>query len=362
MENGPAWAGINKEVRMGVRFKAVKKTSEPYYIVPDAVSQKTGILHISQSGICCLGDGTYGKAFVVNETTKKKASSIEKIKGSMMVLRGYDVPFKYLEYSTGEVILDINVSAKDFEEAKNIIGHLENDMKSSLHTFGILVDPMDLQDRLRFFHQRTMQEFTDARIDVNDYLKNTSWSADIDYKKFLESKKNLKTENGWKGYFYARKMPTENIGTLYDAIHGYKSVTDMMIDYEPVSDQDVHKKKLELYDDAALPSEPGTDERRYIMAGIYFSLSGTEESIQLDYEKLKESVYPYGCDITPFYFNQFKAFKAFATFTTKDIKQLRIAQVANAVNANPFNAEGKKPPEISILDAFDTLLNKSREG
>ena len=143
---------------MGNKFVKVKKTSEPYYSIPKAFASKIGILNISESGICRIGENLYSKAFMVNETIKKKASSNETIKGSMMVLRGYDVSFKYIEYTSGEVILDVHVNAKDFEEAKIIIEHLENDMKSSLHTFNILITAMNLQDRLYFLHQKFMKE------------------------------------------------------------------------------------------------------------------------------------------------------------------------------------------------------------
>ena len=220
---------------MGTKFVKVKKTSEPYYIISKGLNSKIGILNISQSGICYVGTNTYSKAFVIQDTGKKKANAIEKIKGSMMVLRGYDVPFKYMEYASGKVILDISVTAKDFEESKIILEHLESDMKSSLHTFDILIEAMDIQDRLAFLHQSFMSEVKDARIDINDYIENTTWLTDIDYKKFKEKDKFLSTEINNKSYFYARRMPTENIGTLYEMIHHHKAVTDMMIEYEPMS-------------------------------------------------------------------------------------------------------------------------------
>lgn len=344
---------------MGTKFIKVKKTSEPYYIVPETFASKIGILNISESGICRIGETIYSKAFMVNETVKKKASSNETIKGSMMVLRGYDVPFKYIEYASGEVVLDIHVNAKDFEEAKIIIEHLENDMKGSLHTFNILINAMNLQDRLYFLHQRFMNEVKDARIDVNDYIKNVTWSADIDvFKRWKETNKLLSTEVGCKGYFYARRMPTENVGTLYELIRNHKGVTDIMIDYEPISDLDVYRKIHEIYDDVLTEGSPKENERRYLMAGIYFMISGTEEFVEQKFEQLRKKVYLYGCRITPFYFKQFHAFKAFANFSTEGIRQLRLVQVTNAVKASPFHEEVKKESEeTSILDAFDSLMN-----
>lgn len=347
---------------MGAKFKKVRKTSEPYYILPTALAEKTGIVNISESGICFFGKENYSKAYMINETKKKDASAIEKIKGSMMVLRGYDVPFKYFEDDNGDVILDINVTAKDFEEAKNIIEHLENDMKSNLYTFGIIISAMDLQDRLRFYHRKIMNEIKDARIDVNDYLKNTSWPSDIDYKRFKESKSYLKTDTGVKGYFYVRKMPSENVGTVYETIRLQSSVTDMMTVYEPISDLDMYKKIREMYDDVENEEPPVTDERRNVMGGIYFSIVGTEETVERDFNKLKEAVYPYGCELSPFYYKQFEVFKAFATFAVAEIKQLRTISVSNAVKATPFNPETKKEEGANaLLSAFDTLMSRSNE-
>lgn len=344
---------------MGSKFIKEKKTSEPYYTIPAPLAANIGIFNISESGICCYGNNIYSKAFSVREASSSKATSTERIKGSMMVLRGYDVPFKYIEYMDGQIILDINVTAKDFEEAKNILSHLEEEMISSLFTFGMLIDAMKLQDRLRFLHQKYMRERENARIDVNDYLKNTSWPADLDVKKFKESKRFLKTETDVKSYYYIRKMPSENVGTLYEAIRNQPGVTDVMIDYEPVSDMDVYLKVRELYDDVPEEEPPKEDSRRNIMAGICFAISGTEETIERRFESLKEVVYPFGCAIVPYYNKQFQAFKAFATFKTDNIKQLRIIQVANAVTVNPFNKEvvKKDQEKKQLLEEFDLLMN-----
>ena len=343
---------------MGTKFIKAKKTSEPYYSIPKNLASKIGLLHISESGICYLGKNIYSKAFIVNETSKKKANGNEKINGCMMVLRGYDVPFKYIEYANGTAILDINVIAKDFEESKMILEHLEDDMKSSLHTFDILIEAMQMQDRLQFLHQKFMNEVKDARIDINNYIENTTWFTDIDYKKFQEKDIFLNTELECKSYCYVRRMPTENISTLYEIIHQHKGITDMMIEYEPISEPDIHKKIQELYDDVLETNFSSENERNYVMTGIYFTLVGSEESIEQEFQQLKKEVYSYNCRITPFYFNQLNVFKAFNDFSTEKVKQLRLVQVSKAVKVTPLNEELKKvSEESSILDVFDSLRN-----
>ena len=158
-----------------------------------------------------------------------------------------------------------------------------------------------------------MREWKNVKIDVDDYSKNTTWLADMDvFKKWKETDQLLNTEVECKGYFYARRMPTENIGTLYECIRNHKGVKDIMIDYEPISDLDVNRKIQELYDDILVGSSLEENERRYLMAGIYFMISGTKEGIKQEFQQLKKELYLYGCRITPFYFKQFSVFKAFA--------------------------------------------------
>ena len=153
-------------------------------------------------------------------------------------------------------------------------------------------------------------------------------------------------------------MPSENIATLYEILHHHEGVADMMIEYEPISEPNIYRKIQDLYDDVLEKNFSGENERNYVMAGIYFTLVGTEESIEQEFQQLRKEVYPYNCRITLFYFNQLNVFKAFTDFSTEKIKQLRLVQVSNAIKVTPLNEELKKVlEEGSILDVFYSLRN-----
>lgn len=339
---------------MSTRFDLIRKTSEPYYKVPSGFVANLGIINISKNGICHWGDNVYSKAFRIDESVKEKASMLEKIKGSMMVLRSYDVPFKYIECVNGDVYLDVCISATDFENAKKVFEKLENDMASSLYTFGFVPDPMGVQERIRYMHRYVMRETKNTRIDVNDYLKNpSSYLSAFECKGLKEKHHILKSEAGEKGFFYIRRISSENFGTLYELIRNNSHVGDIMIDYEPVSDLQVANRINELYDGVSERELPEADERKRVMVGVYFSLIGNADEIENASARLNEELLRYGCEVSAFYFRQKEAFQSFTTFNTQKIKELRLIYVTNAVPVNPFTA---KKSDTSLLDVFDSLM------
>lgn len=324
---------------MADKFKLVKKQKEKYYIAPSSLAGTAYIMGVSESGIFFHGNEKYSKVFKLNERNGN-VSSLEKIKGTMMILRSYDIPFRYIE-KNNEMYLYIELTAKDFNSAYDMFGHITEEIQNGLYTFGTYSEAVSTQKRLQLIH-RGFIDNPNKRFDVNDYmLKPSSWLPDFSLKSYNAEPKFVIHDEKVRSLFFMRKIPTENIGTLYSMLKETEGIEQVILDYEPVSDQDVILKTSELYAGVKI-DVPEENERRYIFAGIYAEIVGTDKNRLIDtFNNLRNKIEPYRCDVSYYLSKQLPAYQGFLTFNTHKIKQLRLIKVENAVKCTPLDTDKK---------------------
>lgn len=341
---------------MKTDFFKFKKDGKTGIKVPDKISLKFGITEVAEPGIFGFGK-EYNKLFLVAGTSKNVADEDERIKGSMMVLRSMGISFSY--YEAGDSIyLYLGVRESTIIKAKMILDEAEDKLKTSLYTFGIVIKLLCVNERFKLI-EKSFAEDMDLRMSgVEEYLKDTSWADSFDFKLIDEKDLCISRKEFERSYMYVRQIATENIGALYTTIKKNKQVESIILDFEPMSNEEVYRKMTDIYDD--VPKEwfgervtqtgDVASMQKYIMAGIYFCIIGNSEET----DRLLADIKGYGCEAVPYIHRQRAACMSFGIGNVAYVRETRVVLVKDAVRLNPFCVI--EDDDNALLKAFDKMF------
>lgn len=299
-----------------------------------------------------------------------------------MLLRGSGVDFCFYEAAaTEKPLLLVSMQARSLGEAAHAFSLLEQDMQGNMYTFGITVQPLSAEDRLYLMHRLVTMDMGSARIDITQYMAKTSgWLQDFKLQHYAEQEGMLRAKSSFSSVMYVRRLQAEHAAAVCRCIKKHSDGRLLVSVYEPVSDQEVMETVKKNY----IGFEPllytfarkkrgigkiteGKDERRYLYAGIYFSLSATEEEeLRQKKGKLQEELKLYGCESAEFLFYQKQTWQRLAMLNPWEIRQTMLLHSGSIVAMNPFYAgEGNVMEEemgtrAELLAAFDAMATERR--
>lgn len=364
-----------------MKKKAFQKVGrEGWYAVPDEFKAVTGISGIKENGISIYSGGRFDKAYYCNENFEA-VSNYEKVKGCTMLLRGSGVKFCFYELMAQErkVVLLISVSAVSLIEAETAFSALEKDMQGNLYTFGITILPLSAEDKLYLMHRLILQDASQARIDIKQYMAKTSgWLQDYKLLHYTEHDMFLAAKEKISSVLYVRRVPTEHVARVYRTIKQNESCRLLVTAYESVTDQQVKESLQNNYIgiDSLLQTlirkkngvgkiSEDRDDRRYVYAGIYFVLSeGTAEKLQETKVLLRKVLDPFAVKIEEYQYYQKVTWQKIATLNPWEIRQTRLMQSGNIIAMNPFYKDEMVPgnEEVSakaeLLAVFDAMTEQ----
>lgn len=364
-------------------FQKTGKGEEEHFLAPKEFKAATGIAGLTEQGICIYAGGRFDKAYACSENTEN-VSNYERVKGCAMLLRGSGVDFCFYETAAAEkALLLVSLQAHSLGEAALAFSLLEQDMQGNMYTFGITVQPLSAEDRLYLMHRLAMMDMGSARIDIAQYMAKTSgWLQDLKLQHYAEQESLLRAKGGYSSVMYVRRLRTEQAAAVYRCLKRHSGGRMLVSVYEPVSDGEVMEAVKENY----IGFEPllytfarkkkgigkiaeGKDERRYLYAGIYFSLcAAEEEGLRQKKSKLQEELKPYGCEAAEFLFSQKQTWQRLTMMNPWEIRQTMLLQSGSIVAMNPFYEEGRNIMEeemgtrAELLAAFDAMATERKGG